>query len=677
MASITSELSSFGYTARMPYTPPATHSPGASRSEIPTSSRSQSCKPAQQQDHSLHKAIPRPGLQQSTSAYLHKHRRSPSITKVPSSTEAVSQNGIGGALARRGKHELNGSTAGEISRSLRPTKPVVTATGRMSPPESLRTSSDDETNHGRGRGRDLPNLLELQETIRIIEQHRASSPERMGEKAKQAQITIDLSRVRSDLSNKPFDKKPESSLRSPLSAGARKISHSRSNTDSSALRDFSRNKLGSPSRSQSESDFEEVEDDELRIKPIMVRKKSGELVRPALRPSFSKRRPSSMPGTPTFSKVVHFDPSLEHVRHFLQVDRPIAVSAGSSPVDATLDDEAEFPFSSKARLNPPFEWEIRLTNFPGENSKRTSLPVKVERVYLSSDNKNLMGAIAVQNLAFHKLVVARFTLDYWKTTSEVVADFSNDFRRKDVQDGYDRFVFSIKLEDLAHLENKTLFFCVRYNVNGKEYWDNNNSFNYQVDFSKKPVAQNGKNGMQGNSVRPLQAPRSKSSARPRSMPMSSDDFATCFPPYGFSSHQSSAQMIGDSPLRFRSAQTSKETDRTADVFSQAFGNRYDFSASLSAAIHAGSNTSGDRTSASREFKPSAATAMPFAQQMPIKSSGEDTVQPASDMERSKKARTSCATKPVPDALTGEKPALQSSSYHDLLDKYCFVRSRVG
>ena len=30
--------------------------------------------------------------------------------------------------------------------------------------------------------------------------------------------------------------------------------------------------------------------------------------------------------------------------------------------------------------------------------------------------------------------------------------------------------------------------------------------------------------------------------------------------------------------------------------------------------------------------------------------------------------------PKPTALITEKPSLQSSSYHELLDKYCFVRS---
>jgi hypothetical protein len=31
-----------------------------------------------------------------------------------------------------------------------------------------------------------------------------------------------------------------------------------------------------------------------------------------------------------------------------------------------------------------------------------------------------------------------------------------------------------------------MFMCIRYNVDGQEYWDNNDSVNYQVDFHKVP-----------------------------------------------------------------------------------------------------------------------------------------------------------------------------------------------
>ena len=450
----------------------------------------------------------------------------------------------------------------------------------------------------------------------------------------------------------------------PLSAGARKISHSRSSTDTSAFFDFPKTKFDSPARSSSEDSLDEDEDD-LQFKPSLIRKKSGELVRPALRGSSSTRkRPSSMPGTPTYSKAVHFqDNSLEHVRHFLQVDRPIAVSAGSSPVESH-DEDSEFPFGNEApsSITPPYEWEIRLTNFPRDTIERQTWPVRTEKVYLSADTRTLMGNVAVRNLSFHKVVIARFTLDYWKTTSEVVAEYNNDVRKRQTADGCDRFTFNIKLEDQANLENKTMFFCVRYSVGGQEYWDNNSSTNYQIDFTKRFKPQKGKHGATPNAARPLNAlPRSKpSQPRPRSVP-SFDDFGSHMAPFDFSSFPQPTSMVGESPIRFRNRPSQKEPLDASDKpksnsSQQAFGNRYDFGASLSAAIQAASVS-----------MPKVST--PQSETPPV-------LKPTTEKTVEKQDAAPVDSHPAkPAALTSDKPALASSSYHELLDKYCFVRSK--
>nr|OQO28980.1 hypothetical protein B0A51_03789 [Rachicladosporium sp. CCFEE 5018] len=88
-------------------------------------------------------------------------------------------------------------------------------------------------------------------------------------------------------------------------------------------------------------------DDEYGPPPMHIRKQSGELVKSALRPAQSRRR-YSMPGTPTYSKSVHYNDDTNRVRHFMQVDRPIAISAGTSPVEQ-YESETEFPFASPPR----------------------------------------------------------------------------------------------------------------------------------------------------------------------------------------------------------------------------------------------------------------------------------------------------------------------------------------
>ena len=577
----------------------------------------------------------------------------------------------------RSKFDVNGS----LRQSPPPVNNALIPTGAMiSPPESSHNSSDDEEN-ARGRSRELENLAELQAAIRNIEQRKASSPERHDEEraGDRPDLGLQIPKVSSELI-KSFsaDDLARQGQRPPLSKEARKISHSRSSTDGNVLFDTAP-QVQSPVHIVQDSD-EDSDETEVPSKPLMVRKKSGELVRPALRPSSAKRRPSSMPGTPTYSKAVHFDSHLEHVRHFLQVDKPLAVSAGSSPVE-NYDNEVEFPFGSEDRTRSrgsQYEWEIKLSNFPADTDARKLLPVRVERVYLSTDNKNLIGTVAVQNLAFHKSVVSRFTLDYWKTTSEVSAEFNNDVRRKQVQDGCDRFSFSIRLTDIGNLENKTLFFCVRYTVNGQEYWDNNGSINYQIDFSKKVKAQNTDPAPSSLGARPLGAlPRSRPSppvsARPATSPSSSfDDFSTGFDTLDTFGHAPDAVM-GDPQLKLRSPRGRAQVVPDAPAMrtkpsAQAFGNRYDFGASLNAAIQSASTILGEQSGlleTSRSKKPAPRRVV---------------VAPPEHPEAPEKAAAPVTTENIPNGATpsaflSEKPTHQSQSYQELVDKYCFVGSR--
>ena len=663
----------------MPYTPPSVQSPVASRPNTPSLSRTHSYNKDKCKENEVPSQSSQSNLARSSShSYLHKHRRSPSTVKTPSFTIGSSTSDAAPLEKSLDNDDAEGKSHSFEKKDKRGSPPNISPDA--SPSASPPSSGDDETSEMRGRKRNVTNLAELQAAIKIIEQHRGGSPDEQAcEETTRARMALGLPPSRLNISKQSQTGNtahPPLSPRLPLSAGARKISHSRSTTDATAFFDFPRNKFDSPSQSTSQSDDEEVEDDELRIKPALIRKKSGELVRPALRASSTRRRPVSMPGTPTYSKAVHFqDNSLEHVRLFLQVDRPIAVSAGSSPVDPH-DDDVEYPFGGDASgpLSPPFDWEIQLTNFPRDSIDRQTLPVRTEKVYLSADSKVLLGCVAVRNLAFHKQVVARFTLDYWKTTSEVVAEYNHDVRRKLIDDGCDRFTFSIKLEDQANLENKTMFFCVRYHVNGRDYWDNNNKINYQVDFSKKFKPQLGKQGAQAK--RPLDTlPRNKPSAsfspRPRSMP-SFDDFADMASPYEFTSFPQPSAIVGDSPIRFKNKPSA--TDVVSDApgkpkssGNQAFGNRYDFGASLSAAMQPASNSIG---SSKEDVKRSVNAESEAAPAIKVQPDPEATKPVKGSEVRQPNRRET----PKPAALTSEKPSLSSSSYHELLDKYCFVRS---
>jgi hypothetical protein len=662
----------------MPYTPPSQQPPAASGPSSPSLSHS----------HSLHgleqaQATARPGLPRfsNSSSYLTKHRRSLSISKTEDNTQPLMSNGgyIGDGYKDYTKVDQHGS----LRQSPPPRNNALIPTGAtISPPESSHNSSDEEKPK-RGRERNLDNLAELQAAIRIIEQRKESSLNQNDDDSRRASMALDLVVPQLDNSLSTPNNTSTESSRPPLSPEARKISYSRSSTDSNIVLDLGPQQQSPVQYGHADNEEDEVDSDEpaRRNKPPMLRKKSGELIRPALRPPSARRRPSSMPDTPTYSKAVHFDSHLEHVRHFLQVDKPLAVSAGSSPVE-NYENETEFPFGSDESgrsRQPPFEWEIRLLNFPADVKQRESWPVRVERVFLSSDNKNLVGAIAVQNLAFQKLVVARFTLDYWKTTSEVVADYNHDVRRRQNNE-YDRFNFSIKLVDLANLENKVMFFCIRYSVNRQDYWDNNNGMNYQVDFTKKTKPQHGKNRMSGLGARPLGSLlRSKPSppmffgAQPKVLPPLFDDFAAGFDSFPSFNQSSPASIIGESPIKLKSPRPRAEIvpdapTRRTKANTQAFRNRYDFGASLSAAIQNASAILGEQSG----LKPRLDTKQ-SSRQVPALGSGGATA-PVSKVSQAGKSMPADSQSSKPAAFLSGKPSLSSQSYQELVDKYCFFGS---
>lgn len=576
----------------------------------------------------LSSAAHRPVLPHSSASYLSKHRRTPSISSPQS------QDGSKGAVT---------FTKGSAQPSM---KLLIPVGAESTPPDSVQNSDDED------RGRESGKLAELHEALQHIELKRGHSPER---------------HVDGTASVPTESAKPTAPLRPALTPEARKISHSRSSSEIQ-LCSHAPALTASPSQTSDDSDDD---DDGLTMKPPLLRKKSGELVKPALRPSSrNRRRPSSMPGTPSFSKAVHFNDDIEQVRHFLQVDRPIAVSAGSSPVE-TYDSESEYPFgyddgngyanSRRARI----EWELRQSNFPRETFERKTLPVRVEKIALSPDSSTLVGTVAVANLAFNKSVVARFTLDYWKTTSEVTAEYSDDVRRKQAHDGCDRFVFNIKLADLANLESKTMLLCVRYSVNGTEYWDNNNSMNFQVDFIKKVQPKPSTRVKQGSAGTRGAIPRSRRSppsGRPRNMPASIDDdfnnnnFES---KYTFGSRNGSSNDSLQPAIKLKNKSKPQRVNLFPDQptqntspSTQAFSTRYDFSASLSAALSTAQTALGDHSGLRRSNKPRSADYFSLQGEAPA---------------------TTTSAAPRPDQLSSEKPDLKSAEYNELIQKYCFVR----
>lgn len=275
-----------------------------------------------------------------------------------------------------------------------------------------------------------------------------------------------------------------------------------------------------------------------------LRTKSGRIVKPALRRDShygttgytnrcestpasvpnSLRTARSTPNTPSVPKVVQFDTHLEHIKVFKFKQKPTAISRSGSPEQTETETEEErdlFPFvnygrrvahsspsaaigiasgsATSPRLGGPSpqpqnpveeQLVLRLPNFPSSARLSVDKDVFLERIYLAEDLRSVKGTVRVRNISFEKWVAVRFTLDNWTTVNEVSAEYSES-----VNDGQsDRFTFSIKLNELLNWprgagqhETKTMFLCLRYTTPGAEFWDNNDSLNYQLDFRKRQM----------------------------------------------------------------------------------------------------------------------------------------------------------------------------------------------
>jgi len=276
----------------------------------------------------------------------------------------------------------------------------------------------------------------------------------------------------------------------------------------------------------------------------------------------------------------------------------------------------------------------------------------------------MLGSVVVANLSFHKSVTCRFTLDHWKTTSEVSAEYTSEVRPKQSFRGHDRFTFSIKLSDTAHLESKTLYFCIKYTVDGIEYWDNNNHSNFQIDFRKKMLPQNGKRGVQGAASRPANTlPRSRSSS-PRAKaanPGSLDEF------------RRDDNLDKDLTVRLKGVKstTSLPSDNLSNGLSspsgQAFSNRYDFGASLSAARQAAKdNLKQDRDVDGLYMKANKRR----------EASALNAAKPRSPVNRNFIGPSPAPKPSIPGITSTGSSSLSSSSYEELVNKYCFVRTNL-
>ncbi|KAG7904976.1 hypothetical protein KL907_003192 [Ogataea polymorpha] len=260
-------------------------------------------------------------------------------------------------------------------------------------------------------------------------------------------------------------------------------------------------------------------DSKYELMSPLVRKKSGELVKSSLKLNILGGSSKSLPATPTY-KQVHFGGNIA-VKYFDEADKPSSISAGNSPFvsDDEYDSECEsddddyfgshdtiysaskeYVESGSQRSIEKFKKLIKAWDLNSDQLPRVSYrdqidketPVFLERCFLSVDKTELLGQIAVKNLTFQKSVTVRYTFNNWETVTNMEASYVPDIPRLLKRANYDRFVFRLSVptlfsqfysshEPLVDLD-PYFYLCVRYVSANQVFWDNNYQKNYELRF---------------------------------------------------------------------------------------------------------------------------------------------------------------------------------------------------
>jgi len=218
-----------------------------------------------------------------------------------------------------------------------------------------------------------------------------------------------------------------------------------------------------------------------------------------------RRRKSSLksPNFPGHRKSVQFSNDLEMVCLFECLDAPEDI--GESP-QFVVPDSKDLIADNEKEEEPEeiiYKNGICLINIPVFTPfDMMSNVMGLESIELV-DGSILKGTIQVKNLAYHKSVVIRYTLDNWNTSKEAPAVYTSAVTNgtafySDV--GLDLFTFTIDMTSQFNAFNNSLVphfadhpiimsFAIRYEVNHNTYWDNNNTNNFQIEFVQLPMSE--------------------------------------------------------------------------------------------------------------------------------------------------------------------------------------------
>ncbi|XP_063828239.1 glycogen-binding subunit 76A isoform X1 [Ostrinia nubilalis] len=183
------------------------------------------------------------------------------------------------------------------------------------------------------------------------------------------------------------------------------------------------------------------------------------------------------PGTPGRKKIVRFADvlglDLADVKTFMD---EIPVIPKSAYDDLTgCDVQSSPPVRTPPRLGaltlvPLFQLPRDVT----EKLENTNVCLESARV-CDGVHVTVCGSVRVRNLDFHKTVHIRYTMNRWKTYTDLQATYVQGSC-----DGYsDRFQFVLYAPSIS--SGQRLELAVRFQCKGQQIWDNNSGANYCFD----------------------------------------------------------------------------------------------------------------------------------------------------------------------------------------------------
>lgn len=107
------------------------------------------------------------------------------------------------------------------------------------------------------------------------------------------------------------------------------------------------------------------------------------------------------------------------------------------------------------------------------NESLNSLNVSLETIVLRGFG--VFGTVKVRNLAYHKKITVRYTIDDWQSYRDIVGQYVEGSNTRFT----DTFSFEIALPTTL-IKDCKLEFAICYKVLGVEFWDNNSGDNYRV-----------------------------------------------------------------------------------------------------------------------------------------------------------------------------------------------------